>query len=382
MRVQLGRWLLLAAAVPGVARAEVEVPVVADTLVYADDDHVTVVTSQGGATVRFDDQDALGARVIVDVVSAASVDVVSQATRAFEETRVEVDFDLSYGLTGDLTSTLGVRASFEPDYQSTGGWLALTQELAGGDTVGFARYGLTLDTVGRVDTAYHDWSRWLATHAGEIGVTQAIDARTLVRGVYSLTVQDGYMEKPYRHVPLFTAASLDQARADGVALGLDTFDDYRLPEKPAEEVPDLRVRHALFLRGLRHVAALRGSVRLDYRFYVDSWGMTAHTVEAAVVAGLGRGFTLEARERAHLQTPVSFWERTYVVEEGSVPRWRSVDRELAGAMSSTSTVGVAWRRGGFAVYLDAGVMLSRFEDFLFLDERTAFLGQFGLRVTP
>ena len=47
-----------------------------------------------------------------------------------------------------------------------------------------------------------------------------------------------------------------------------------------EHVPDLRVRTAGSVR-LRHAVGL-GSFGLDYRYYLDTWGLRSQTIEPAL----------------------------------------------------------------------------------------------------
>ena len=62
-----------------------------DTLFYSDNDNVLVVSPQVAAHRALDDAGGeASARVAVDIISAASVDVVSQATSGFTEVRKEV----------------------------------------------------------------------------------------------------------------------------------------------------------------------------------------------------------------------------------------------------------------------------------------------------
>jgi len=380
MRLQLALLALLVAN-PRPSLADPAVTVSADTLVYADDDHVTVVSPQVAARAALDDDGStVGARAVVDVVSAASVDVVSQATSGFTETRVEADVDGAYRV-GRWLPSASLRYSSEPDYHSIGGRAGSTYR-AGHDTTVSASYDLTLDTIGRHGTSFADWSASLDTHTVEAGITQNLGPRTLVRVVATGAVQSGYLEKPYRYVPLFDQAGLDRAAADGVTLDLDSFDRYRLPERPPEEVPDRRVRGSLFARGLRWLGRA-GAGRVDYRFYADSWGLTAHTVEVGLSTPLGHQLTAELRDRVHLQTAVDFWQRVYRVDgAGMIPRYRTLDRELGAYVANTAAAGASYRRGGFAAYLELAAMYSRFSDFLLLDHRLALIGQVGARWTP
>lgn len=365
---------------PALAHADGLAKLASDVMLYTDTDNVLVLSPQVSAHRELDeDGGEASARVVVDAVTAASVDVISNATARFSEVRTEVDLGISKYLFGYLPSA-SYRYSSEPDYTSHGFGVGLQKALAHTDTVLAGQYNLALDTIGRTGTPLDTFSESLASHAAELGVTQAIDPRTLVRVVYSLTMQFGYMEKPYRAVPLFDAAGIAAARDDGVVLDLDSFDAYRLAFRPPEEVPDQRYRHALAVRGLRYVPAIDSSVRLDYRFYGDSWGIFGHTLEAALYRPLASQFRLNLWTRFHIQSPASFWQREYVVEGvNAIPAIRTMDRALAGSWHTSGGARVEWTRGSWAAYWELSTMYSRFIDHLLIDSRVAILSQGGIR---
>jgi len=386
MRLQLSRWasaraLLVALGVSAVLPARAEGPwtLSSDSLLYSDTDNVIVLSSQLEVARALDeDGSAASARAVVDVVSAASVDVVSQASTRFNEVRGEVDLSGSARLGEGLWS-LDYRGSTEPDYLSHGFGAGYQTRLGSPDSVLGAHYQLTFDTVGRHGTEYATWSRSLTNHEGDLSFTQTLGPQTVVRGVYTLTVQDGYLEKPYRFVPLFDAEGLARARADGVKLDLASFDAYRLSTRPPEEVPDLRVRHALAARALQYVDAIDGSVRLDYRFYVDDWRMTSHTLELSLWTELGGPFGLELFTRGYLQSAVSFYERIYrVASPAQVPRLRTADRKLSPYRSLTGGARLRLRTDPIVAYLESSVMGTWFTDYLLLDHELALVSQGGL----
>lgn len=352
-----------------------------DTLVYTDTDNVLVVTPQVNAHAALDeDGGEVSARTAVDVISAASVDVVSEATHRFHETRVEAELGISKEVYGLLPS-LGYRVSLEPDYHSHTFSLGLQRDLGSSDTTLSLSYSLSLDTVGRHGTSFDDFSESLTTHAASLSLTQVLGPETLVRAVYSLTAQNGYMEKPYRHVPLFDQAGIMAAAADGVTLDLDTFGDYSLSMRPPEEVPDSRLRQAVAVRGLRYLPSLSGSLRLDYRFYFDDWGITSHTVETALRFPWMSGRQLTFFLRYYRQSGASFWRRQYVVAgDGTIPDLRTVDRELSPFQSFYGGARLEWNQAPYTIYADLTGMLNLYSDYMFLDRRFALVSQLGIKL--
>ena len=385
MRLQLTRALALLGCVlvAPVARADGDWRLAFDSLVYDDSDNVTTFTPRLSVRRRLDeDGSTVGAYALVDVLSAASVDVVSQATPGFSEVRTEAGFDLAIAM-GDHLPSASYRFSIEPDYMSHGGRLALRSELLGPDSVLSIAYGLTGDVVGRSGTPWSAFSAELFTHAGEVSLTQTLGPTTVVRAIYGLTVQHGYLEKPYRSVPIFDSTVLADAQARGTRPTLDTFDALRLPQRPPESVPDLRVGHAIGARGLQAIEPIGGSLRLDYQLYLDDWGMSAHAVELALTGQAIEGLRIVGYGRGYVQTAVSFWRREYTVNDlGAVPEQRTLDRDLSSYHALTGGARLEWELGDFAGYVDGAVSWTHYDDYIFLEDRIALLGQVGLRWMP
>lgn len=388
MRVQLTirRAILLVivsglwASGSGLVHADDLAKVTTDVMLYTDTDSVQVFSPQLSAHRDLDEDGGKAtARVTVDAVSAASVDVISNATARFAEVRTALDLSVAKAF-GAYLPRLSYRLSHEPDYVSHGLGVGGQRRFAGGDTVLSASYGLQLDSIGRVDTPSDAFSESLTSHVAEIAATQVIDTRTVVRLVYGLTIQNGYMEKPYRSVPIFDQAGIAAAQADGVALDLDTFDRYRLAVRPPEEVPDTRYRHAIGVRAMRHVESLSSAVRLDYRFYGDSWGVYGHTLEPAITRTFGDSWRVNLFSRLHVQSSASFWRREYVVANPvAIPSLRTMDRALSSSWHLTGAARMEWDHEPISLYFELGSMYSSFTDHLLIDSRLAILSQAGLR---
>lgn len=357
------------------AHAQQRWDVSAGTLVYTDTDNVQAVTPRLSVGARLDSEGSrVGARAIMDVVTAASVDVVSHATNRFSEVRTEVGFDAAAAFDGHLPS-IAYRFSLEPDYQSHGVNAAWQSRLGTPDSVLSVGYGGTWDTVSRSGASWDVFSETLWTHRGELSFTQTLGPQTLLRGVYTLTVQDGYLEKPYRYVPLFAPGTPRQT--------FDTFDAARLPTRVPESVPDLRVGNALGLRWVQYLEPISGSLRLDYQLYLDDWGLSSHIVHAALRVQATDAFEIGGYARFYGQTAASFWRRQYeVASPNESPQWRSLDRDLSPYVSVTGGLRARLREGEWSGVVDAAVMYTHYDDFLLLDERVAIIAQAGLRWTP
>jgi hypothetical protein len=140
---------------------------------------------------------------------------------------------------------------------------------------------------------------------------------------------------------------------------------------------------ALDVRWKQWLRSLGAALTVDYRFYSDTWAQQAHTLELGADLPLGEHLSLGLTERAYVQDAVSFWQRTYLVGDGgALPAYRTVDRELSPSRQLYSALRMAWTLGGFTASADLGVLLSRWNDFLYLERRTAYLLLFGLSYQP
>ncbi len=351
-----------------------------DILFYGDTDRVLVISPQVGIQHALDEEGSeISARATVDAITAASVDVVSNATYRFSEVRTEVNLAARKRI-GSALPGFSYRGSYEPDYLSHGLTASWQRDLAEGDANIAASYSAVFDTISRSGTSKEQFSESLHTHVLDWSGTQTVDEKTIVRLAYSFTGQFGYMEKPYRSVPLFDSAGLADAAASGIALSLGTFDRYRLSTKPSEEVPDSRYRHALAARGIRYLSGIESSLRLDYRFYADSWGIFAHTMEGALYKEFSSSFRGYTWMRMHRQSSASFWKKIYTVDSaGSVPALRTTDRSLSRSTHGTLGLRGEYEGDAFSGYVEVSSMASFFSDFLYLDSRFALIVQGGLR---
>ncbi len=371
--------LSFALTLAGTTAAQDRFRLAVDTFFYGDDNGVAVVSPQTSVRYALDDEGGeVWARGVVDVVSAASVDVVAQATRGFSEVRTEAALGASKAFGTHLPS-LSYRISVEPDYVSQGVRAGWQSALGTPDTVLAAGYGATFDTVGRSGTPFAVFSESLLTHAADVSLTQVLGERWLARVAYALTVQEGYLEKPYRYVPLFLPGALA-----GPQLDLSNFDARRLAGRPAENVPDERVRHALALRLVGSLDPLDAALHLDLQLYGDSWRVFATAVQPALHVALGDTLRLVALARFYHQSDASFWRRAYVVSsEDALPRWRSVDRDLSSYTTISAGARLEWDVAESAMlYLDVRPAWTLYHDFLFLDRLSSFVAQGGFRWAP
>ena len=200
------------------------------------------------------DRVSLSAGYYVDSVSNASIDVVTQASK-YRETRDEVDLGLDYVVRDTLIKLSGSRSK-EPDYLADTFSLDLTQDVFGGMTtilLGFSRGADKVGehgTVGYFDSARH-WQY-------RLGATQILTPRWTASANLEAIDDDGYLGSPYRSARVFGAfvPERDPRTRESKALKLSTTGDVT-----------------------GEGATNRSSVRAEYRYFWDTWGIHAHTLE-------------------------------------------------------------------------------------------------------
>ncbi len=349
-----------------------------ETALYADTDHVFVSTPTFAATIS---KPTAGVSVsgsyLVDMVSAASVDIVSTASRSWSEVRQAGTLDATY-----KPGTFGVTArsalSSEPDYLSYAAGLELTQDLLEKNVTLLAGYGYAHDTAGRTGTPFSLYSHSFDTSAIKAGVTFLLDRATVASALVDAQLLSGDSAETYRYVPLF-------APGTAVPLGasIDTVNALRTSARAAERVPLSRDRYALTL-GLAH-RFRRSTLRLEERLYDDTWGLAAQTTDGWWLVDLGSRIELGPHLRLHDQTAVSFWQRAYTITSGlDVPAYRTGDRELGPLLNFTGGgrlrvgLGRAPTPMKWVLGFDLEATYTRYLDDLYLTDRSATLGSISI----
>lgn len=349
---------------------------------YTDTEHVTVLTPSIAASLENVTQGAsLRGSYLVDVVSAASVDIVSTASQHWTEARHAGALEAEYK-PHEFGVTVGGSASSEPDYFSYGLGVTMTHDFDEKNLTLLFGYGYGHDTIGRAGTPFAVFSRTVERGTFSGGVTRVIDRSTIGSLTLDVVIENGDQSKPYRYVPMFSS-SVAPLVVNGASI--DWVNANRLPERPLEQTPLSRHRFALSGR-LAH--RLDGStVRLDERLYDDDWGLVASTTDAMWIFDVSKRVSLWPHGRFHAQTSVNFWQRAYV--SGAAPGWdlpqfRTGDRELGPLWTATGGGGLRFYLGSkldpraWSLTLSGDVMHTAFLDDLYVTGRTSVLGVVAL----
>lgn len=228
--------------------------------------------------------------------------------------------------------TLGVANSRESDYVSTGLSLNSVFEFNQKNTsllVGVA------GTDDEVKVFYQTPRAEKRTHDLIVGVTQLLDPQTSVTLNLSWGRQRGYLSDPYKLVQKNTEI------VTGVFLPL-TF---------AENRPGEREKWIALASVNRAIPALHGALDLSYRFYHDTFGTDAHTLDLSWFQKLGERVILRPSVRYYTQDAADFYyyrlDGTSVVPQAGAPRpqgpFYSSDYRLSEMRTSTYGLKAIWK---------------------------------------
>jgi len=288
---------------------------VAKTQVYVDSDHTTVVSPLVALSRDAWRGGTLQASYVADIVSSASIDVVSNATKSMADFRSEVNVGLQQKIAASTLAGHYIY-SVEHDYSSHNFDIGLQQDFFKRNSTLAIGYNYAHNDVGRAnDQLFH---RTLDVHGLGISWTQTLSAKTLGQLSYTLGINEGYQASPYRFVRIVGGAA-----------------DVKVPETE----PNERLRHAIVAGIQRHLFK-DSALHADYRFYIDSWGVSAHTIQLAYFIQFG-DVTLRLRERFYYQAKANFFQTQYVNTDDQT--YVSSDRELSTFWSNLVGVKVSWR---------------------------------------
>ena len=349
-----------------VLRAEDGDEVRVSTLVRGDTDTTVVVNPSVRARVELFDPDThVDAEYTADIWTSASIDIRTAATLAVTEQRDELNAGIDRRIE-DFTLRGGYRFSSENDYEAHGGMISGALDLADHNSTLELRLTAEGDRVGRSGDEL--FSRPLTVLGGRFGYTQVIDPQMLVQLAYELGHAEGFQSSPYRFVGIG-----GDGRCGGTAM-------LCVPETH----PSVRTRHAFVVRA-RRAFDDQLSLHLDYRFYVDDWGLYANTAALQLNWMHDEDGLFALRYRLHQQGAAAFYRSTYPEPSGTL-RFVTRDRELSPLW--THRVALSYERG--VPLGDAGPRLRiaaalggtaiLYEDFVGLSEVFAIDGTLSLGV--
>ena len=315
-----------------------------------------VVLPEGGVQLESPDGLRLGADLLVDVITSASIAFAGSSEDAlFTEFRYEPQLSIGKEFRLDrakLDLTALARYSTENDYTSYSGG-------------GIARLALNQDNtvLGVTVVGIHDEIR-ASNNAGfretldgwTAGVTfeQVLSRTTVAVLGYQIGALKGFLGNAYRRV-----------LRDGAPVG--------------ESPPRARTRHTAYGRLMTYVPPIDGAVHLLVRAYTDTWDMLAINPEVRFYKEFGDFVMARLRYRYYAQNDAGFFQDVYAADwPGAMtadPKLRAFQAHLLGLRVDVDT---PFLDGSFLDFAsDSSIYLSVDRNFTGISYGAALVGTAG-----
>lgn len=289
------------------------------------------------------DKVSLSAQYYVDMVSNASIDVVTTAS-PFKETRKAYDFGLDY-VVRDTTLKLGLNNSDEPDYKVGGYSVDVTQEVFGGMTTVAMGYSRASDKVYKHNSP--DFSDRARHWQYRLGLTQILTPRWLATANLEVVSDDGYLGSPYRVARVFGAT---------------------VPERN----PRTRTSRAVKFGAVGDIGD-RQAVHGEYRYFWDTWAIKAHTLEGGYSRYFGDLWLADAYVRYYKQNAALFYADNATSESQYLSRNRQLSTYDTVSLGGKLSYDYKRIAGKYDVKLHGAYELVRYHYKDFTDVRTGSL---------
>ena len=306
MMLRRGLWFLALLAIVGTARASVLPEDRADVLYHlytgggVDIDGPSVlVRKKVGNSV------SLVGNYYVDMVSSASIDVITTASPYTEE-RKQWSLGMDY-LRGNTTMRVGYTSSEESDYDASTYNFSVSQDMFGDLTTLTLSYALGDDLVRKADDP--TFEKDLDKQIYGVGLTQILTKNLIATVNFETATDEGYLNNPYRSVRYVNAS-------DPLGRGY-SFE--------GELYPNTRTSNAVGVRA-RYFLPYRAAIEGEYRYFTDTWDLEGHTASLTYVHPW-RDFTFTGKFRYHDQTGAHFYSDLF--PRAQATNFRGRDKELS-----------------------------------------------------
>jgi hypothetical protein len=214
---------------------------------------------------------SLAVTLMKDTVTGASPAHHTAEITHLHDLRKSGDFQLTrYFSRGSLIG--GISYSKENDYISKGVSIQGNLESEDKNTTWTLGGSLTDDSIEPNFPGFG--KREKKSETGLLGVTRVLTKNDIVQVNLGYSHITGYTSDPYRYY---------------------------------DNRPDVRNIVTALCRWNHHFDAGDGTVRLSYRYYRDTWGISAHTIDAEYVQPLLPGLSITPEVRLYTQTGADFY---------------------------------------------------------------------------
>jgi hypothetical protein len=281
---------------------------------------------------KFSEQFSLEGNYFIDKVSGASIDVLSQASVIKDERKQK---SLSVDYIHDKTQyNLSYTNSTERDYISNTTHFSLSQDMFGDLTTVSLGFTDSRDKVGENNgTALKPVVSWLGhaeSRSYEGGLSQVITKNLIASATLEVITDQGLLSNPYRSIRYLDAVPL------GYSLGTQIY-----PNTHTSSAVEARAKYYL---------PYRAAASVSYRYFSDTWGIRANTIELGYIQPVSNKFIFEGRLRHYSQNHATFYSDLF--DFANQQNFEARDQNLAASTNNTVDAKVTWAFApeGFLVF--------------------------------
>ncbi len=277
------------------------------------------VTIQGPSVLvrkKFGESFAVSANYYVDMISSASIDVVTTAS-PYTERREQKSLGLEY-LRGKTTYSLSGTTSEENDYQGDSFNLGLSQDLFGDLTTISMSFSRGWDEVTKRDDP--DFQEDIDRRNYRLGISQVLTRNLTAALNYEVVTEEGYLQNPYRSMRYRAPSGSFYVRAP-------------------EVFPNTRTGNAGSVR-LKYYLPWRAALEGQYRYYLDSWGIHAHTAGLELTQPAWKRWVFTGSYRYYRQNSADFYSDLF--PRANFQNFMVRDKENASYVGHTLGLGVSY----------------------------------------
>lgn len=315
-------------------------------LFYSETDRVSAVEPVISATKSLEGDRIWNIKLVVDSLTGATPNGAAPADAAqtftspsgnknytaeageiplddsFRDTRAALSTQYVTPLNSNLKVSGGAAYSREYDYQSLGFNGNIAQDFNQHNTTVSAGLAFAFDTSKPVGGKPIPLAQLMpvdddSSKDGEddsktvtdllLGVTQVMTPNWLMQFNYSLSLQSGYLNDPYKVLSVLNNAGE--------------------PERYVyESRPDERTKHSFFVRSKSHHGK-DNVLDLSYRYHTDDWGIDSHTVDARFLWHINKQHYIQPHVRYYQQAAADFYSQGLNADQ-ALPEFATADARL------------------------------------------------------
>jgi hypothetical protein len=266
---------------------------------------------------KFAEKYSVSANYYMDMVSSASIDVMTTASPYKEErTQGSLAFDM---LQGKTQYSVSYTLSDENDYTANTASFDLSQDIFGDLTTVSFGFSQGWDEVRkRGDDAF---AESVDRRNYRFGLQQILTPRLMAGLNYEVITDEGFLNNPYRSVRY-----LDETSARGYSYQPELY-------------PQTRTSNALAIN-TRYYLPYRASIHGEYRYYTDTWGIDANTVSLGYTHPWGKRWIFEAGYRWYDQSAADFYSDLF--PRADAQNFLARDKELSTFTSHMFSLGATY----------------------------------------